>query len=94
MIERELTEAEKADARELFEGRVDGRTACQHCGGIHAHVVGLPSGWQPCPRIRKIERHTDGAIIAVEYWPNGAWEADVIFPGHVYDVDDDTDTRG
>jgi hypothetical protein len=82
-----LTSEHKADARLIFEGRVDGRTACHYCAGIHAHVAGLLMELQPCPRIKRIERHNNGTLAAVEYWPLGEWEQDVIFPGDVYEDD-------
>lgn len=85
MAEPELTAADKASARAIFEGRTEGRAACQWCAGIHAQVAGLPPMWQPCPRIKRVERHTDGSVLVVEHWPPGTWEADVIFPADVYD---------
>jgi hypothetical protein len=81
----ELTEEEKFNAREIFEGKIEGRQACIHCAGLHGRVAGLSAEQQPCPRVKRVHRHTDGAtILEVEYWPNGDWEEDVIFPEDVY----------
>lgn len=89
---REMSSEEKADAREIFEGAVDGIHACYHCGGIHVRVNGLLPEQQPCPRIKRIKRHTDGTtILDVEYWPNGEWESDVVFPADVYGDDETED---
>lgn len=85
-----MTEQDKAEARAIFEGK-DGQGACHFCGGIHARVAGLEPHWQPCPRVKRIERHADGTVLVVEHWPPGRWEADVIFPADVYeDTDNDT----
>jgi len=88
--DHELTPDQKADAQAIFEGRIEGRTACHHCAGIHYHVAKLPMDRQPCPRIKRIEHHPDGSRIAVEYWQNGSWESDVVFPAEAYEEDPDT----
>lgn len=80
-----LSEEVKAQARDIFEGKVDGVTECQFCAGIHPRVTGLDVSWQPCPRIKRIERHSDGTILVIENWPPGRWEHNVIFPDDVYD---------
>jgi hypothetical protein len=83
---RELSEEEKSDARDIFEGKSDAARACRHCAGLHPAVVDLKDGQQPCPRVKRVKWHTDGmTILDVEYWPNGEWETDVVFPGDVYD---------
>ena len=87
----DLTEQDKADARAIFEGKVEGRSACHFCGGIHARVAGLEPHRQPCPRIKRIERHPDGTVLVVEHWPPGRWEGDIIFPDHAYGDEDDGD---
>lgn len=84
-----LSEEAKAQAREIFEGKVEGVTACQFCAGIHARVAGLDAAWQPCPRIKRVERHSDGTILVIEHWEPGSWERNVIFPDDVYDEADD-----
>lgn len=81
----DLSDEEKEAAREIFEGRVDGKTACHFCAGIHAAVAGLEAHRQPCPRIRRIERHPDGTVLVLEFWPPGRWESSVIFPEDVYE---------
>lgn len=81
----ELSSEAKDAAREIFEGRVDGKGACHFCAGIHSSVAGLDPKWQPCPRIKRIERHVDGSVLVVEFWEPGLWEGDVIFPSDVYD---------
>lgn len=88
---RDLTSEQKADAREIFEGKNPDRKACQHCAGLHHAVAGLPESRQPCRRIKTIKWHTDGSILEVEYWPSGEWETDVVFPGEVYDDEDDVE---
>jgi hypothetical protein len=89
MLPRELSPEEKADARDIFEGKVKDRQACLHCAGLHPQVAGLVPEQQPCPRIKRIKRHTDATtILDVEYWPNGEWESDVVFPGDVYEDSD------
>ena len=90
----DLSPEEKADARAIFTGAAtDGGgnpiEACHYCGGLHARVAGLQPDWQPCPRIKRIERHVDGTVLVVEHWPPGIWETDVIFPRDAFD--DDTD---
>lgn len=84
-----LSAEDRAAAREIFEGRIDGKTACHFCAGIHATVAALDPKWQPCPRIKRIERHPDGSVLAVEFWEPGIWEADVIFPSDAYDDHED-----
>lgn len=86
---RELSDGEKADARDIFEGKVKDRQACLHCAGLHPVVAHRQPEQQPCPRVKRIKWHTDTTtILDVEYWPNGEWEADVVFPGDVYDSDE------
>lgn len=83
----ELTNEDKTAAREIFEGKVEGKSACVFCAGIHASVAGLTPQWQPCPRVKRIERHADGTPLIIEHWPLGRWESDVIFPADVYGDD-------
>jgi len=84
-----LSDHQKKLAREIFEGEIEGRSACVYCAGIHSHVANVDAYWQPCPRIRRIERHPDGSILVLEFWPNGDWEDNVIFPDDVYDDEED-----
>lgn len=83
-VEHNLSEEEREVAKAIFEGRAENRGACIFCAGIHSQVIGLDADRQPCPRIRRIERHPDGSILVLEFWPNGDWERDVIFPDDVY----------
>lgn len=84
-------------AREIFSGTATDESnnpieACHHCGGIHVRVARLAADRQPCPRIKSLRRHEDGTLLEVSYWAPGRWEADVIFPHHVYsDEDGDED---
>lgn len=88
--QRELTPEEKADARAIFEGNVKERSACYFCAGLHSQVAGLQPMQQPCPRIKKLSRHTDGVtVLDIEHWPPGEWESDVLFPSDVYEEDED-----
>jgi hypothetical protein len=76
----ELTKAEKADARTLFEAG----TACQHCGGLHQRA---------CPRVKRQEFHPNGNLIAVEFWDK--WdESGVVFPEDAYDPEDSEAANG
>lgn len=89
---RTLTNDEKSDAREIFEGKLENRRACQHCAGIHHTVAGMAFERQPCPRVKAIEWHPDrDNIVKVEYWPNGEWEADILFPHEVYGDGEETE---
>jgi hypothetical protein len=85
----ELSPEAKEAAREIFEGRVDSKTACHYCAGIHASVAGLEPVRQPCPRIKRVERHPDGSVLVVEFWEPGIWEDDVIFPSDVYEDEEE-----
>ena len=83
-----LSPSDKADARAIFEGKIDGRGACHYCAGIHAHVAGLDPAHQPCPRVKRWRRHEGGSgdVLEVEFWPSTeAWESSVVFPVDVYD---------
>jgi hypothetical protein len=88
-----LSPAEIQDARRVFAGKAEGRSACVHCGGIHVTVYGLHAAQQPCPRVRSITWHIDGVTIThVDYWPHGRWPVDgIVFPDQVY-VQDPDDT--
>lgn len=74
----------KEAARLIFEGKQEGRSACVYCGGIHVAVAGLDIWRQPCPRV-KIMEIDGGQVKRVEFWPNGDWESNVVFPEDVYD---------
>ena len=75
-----LTKAEMADARVLFEAG----TACEHCGGIHHRA---------CPRVRRKVFHPNGNLIEVEYWRK--YDASgVIFPEDAYDPADSEGAAG
>jgi hypothetical protein len=81
-----MTPDEKAAAREIFEGKVEGKTACIHCTGLHDTLAKRQPDQQPCPRVRKIEYHPNGNLAAVEYWgPHDGWDRDIVFPRQVYD---------
>lgn len=94
-VAEQLSPAERTAAREIFSGQAqdaDGNPieACHYCGGIHTRVARLPADRQPCPRIKRIERHVDGTVLVVEFWPPGDWETDVVFPRDAFDEDDET----
>lgn len=84
----ELDREDKEYARKVFRGEIDGQTACHFCAGIHASVAKLRPHMQPCPRIKNVERHVDGTVLKLEFWPPKTWEHDVIFPKDVFDEDD------
>jgi hypothetical protein len=90
----DLTPEDKASAREIFSGSVkdpQGRQveACYFCGGLHDRVAGLDPDRQPCPRIKRLERHVDGTLLSVEFWAPGRWESGIVFPRDVYDEEAD-----
>jgi hypothetical protein len=60
----ELTGEEIAEAWDLFRER-----RCEHCGGVHARA---------CPRVQRLEFHTNGNLAAVTFWAPGRWPEDGI----------------
>ena len=88
MSEHDLSAEDMAQARSIFSGEAEGVSACWYCGGIHVRVHALPAQLQPCPRIKRIEWNANGETVSsVEFWPNGDWEASVVFPQDVWDED-------
>jgi len=92
-----LTRAEKADAQAVFRGEVPGKEPCQWCGGIHVRAIvlpKLPEALRPgevhearCPRIRRLEFHPNGNLVAVEFWKE--WdESAVIWPEDAFDPEE------
>jgi hypothetical protein len=59
MTDPELAEDEIAEMWRVFRER-----KCDHCAGAHARA---------CPRVRKLEFHTNGNLQSVEFWPPGQW---------------------
>lgn len=81
-----MTDQEREDARQIFEGKIEGKSACRLCAGIHAMVAGLAPEQQPCPRVKRLEYAATGQVLSVEFWPwNGNWEVNVIFPQDAYE---------
>lgn len=81
-----LSDEERTVARDIFEGKVEGKSACHFCAGLHATVAGLAPSRQPCPRIKRVEWHADGTVLVVEYHHPGDWaDENTIFPHDVYD---------
>lgn len=73
----DLTPQERQNAKLIFEGKVEGREACIHCGGIHLRA---------CRRVKRAEWHPDGSLLKVWYWPDGSWsEANTVWPEEIYD---------
>lgn len=72
-------------AQSVFENRQSEIRACFFCAGLHDQVAGLPEYEQPCPRIKRIVRSSEGSLLELEFWPNGAWESRVVFPSDVYE---------
>lgn len=91
--ENELTDDEVGHAIRIFEGKVEDKSACWHCGGIHSIVAKLRLDQQPCPRIKRVERNPDGFPLITEYWPPGTWEKDVLFLHQIYDDDVEDETN-
>lgn len=82
----DFSDEELEIARQIFEGRVEGKSACHFCAGIHATVAGLAASRQPCPRVKRVEWHVDGTVLVVEYWSPSQWnDENTIFPHDVYD---------
>lgn len=87
---QDISEASRETAKKIFEDQVDGKSACHFCAGIHAFVAGLSPTRQPCPRVKRIEWHTDGTVLVLEYWPPSQWrDENTIFPHDVYEEDED-----
>ena len=61
---------------------------CVFCSGFHDQVAGLLDYYQPCPRVKRIQRDESGTILEIEFWPNGDWETRVVFPSDLYTEDD------
>lgn len=94
MTVTDLTDDERDAARAIFEGRAHARRACWFCAGLHDQVASTDAQpirpWQqPCPRVKRAAWHPSGELAEVEYWPNGEWEDEVVFPRDVYDEDED-----
>lgn len=81
----DLDEEAKVAAQAIFDGKVQGRSACYFCSGIHGVVAKLPAQEQPCPRIKRLVRGPGGTVQEVEFWPAGAWETNVVFPWDLSD---------
>lgn len=75
-------------AQDVFGGRSTSARACVFCAGLHDQVSGLEGYYQPCPRVKRIERNEAGVILVMEFWPNGDWEDRVVFPSDVYTVEE------
>ena len=69
-----LTRQEKLEAQAIFAAG----EACEHCGGIHKRA---------CPRVKRIERHPNGNLTAVDYFSKYD-ETGIVWPEDAYDPDD------
>lgn len=69
-----LTRQQKAEAQAIFATG----EACEHCGGIHKRA---------CPRVKRIERHPNGNLTAVDYFSKYD-ETGIVWPEDAYDPDD------
>lgn len=58
---------------------------CVFCSGFHDIVSGLLDYYQPCPRVKRIERAESGEILVLEFWPPGSWERRVVFPSELHE---------
>jgi hypothetical protein len=59
------------------------RRQCRHCGGVHQRA---------CPRVKRLRFDTErgGALVEVEFWPEGSWSGEhVIWPEMLGVLDDD-----
>jgi hypothetical protein len=95
-----LTRAQKAYAQSVFRGEEPRKYPCQWCGGLHVRILlqpaappgrELPAGVQheaACPRVKRLEFHPNGNLIAVEF--HGKWdESAVIWPEDAFDDDEE-----
>lgn len=73
----DLTPQQLQNARLILEGKIEGKAACIHCGGIHLRA---------CRRVRHAKYHVDGTLLEVWYWPDGKWdESEIVWPEDAYD---------
>lgn len=86
---KEIPDVLRNQARAIFSGDDKEHPPCDDCGGVHARA---------CPRIHKIRLKIDEKGIVTEreaeYWPNGHWEANVIFWDDINDDDDEEAGNG
>lgn len=67
-------------AQQVFAGQIEGKKACEYCGGIHLRA---------CRRVKTIEYYRDGTLRRVIFWQDGNWDAsETIWPEEVYDEED------
>lgn len=78
-----LTLLEKAAAQQIFRGEVQGKAACEDCGGLHQRA---------CPRIRRQvwigQGSGAGTRTEVEYWRTYD-DTGVIWPEDAFAPDDE-----
>jgi len=73
----EITDDERAYAQAVFAHQIDGKSACEFCGGLHSRM---------CRRVKEITYHTNGELRRIRFWRDDEWDAsDVIWPEDVYD---------
>lgn len=83
-----LTGLEKTAAQQIFRGEIQGKAACEDCGGLHQRA---------CPRIRRQAWIGQGAAAGtrteVEYWRTYD-DTGVIWPEDAFAEDEPEDARG
>lgn len=71
-----------ADLAANYRTRFTNGEACKHCGGIHARA---------CPRIKKMNFHSNGSLAEVEFWSDGQWSDDnVVWPEEIPEFPEET----
>ena len=73
-----LTAQQKGFLQQVFKGEIQGREACQWCGGLHQ---------RECRRVRRMVFHPSGErVTEVEFWPDGQWdESAIVYPEDVFE---------
>lgn len=72
----ELSEEERAEARQLFQAD-DGSRICPFCCGIHTRA---------CPRVSSFELYENGKLKQAVFWPAGQWDDSfIIWPEDVFE---------
>lgn len=85
MSDDKLSKDEAAYAQAVFAGQIEGKGACEYCGGFHL---------RNCRRVKVMEWHPDGTLRRVVFWPDGGWDdSEVIWPEDVFDEEELDDGR-
>jgi hypothetical protein len=78
--EPDLSLEEIQYAQAVFAGRIEGKKACEYCGGIHLRA---------CRRVKMFEYNRDQTLRRVVFWQDGSWDdSEIIWPEEVFDEED------